>query len=89
MHRDPASWPDADAFHPDRWLDIRQTPDAFMPYGLGPRICIGRRYSQVLARETLAAILRRHVLRPTTKRPPHARTHIMTRPARDIVLEVA
>jgi cytochrome P450 len=88
MHRDPDAWTDADSFRPARWLDMRRTPDSYMPYGLGPRICIGRRWSQVLAREALAAILRVHTLTPVTAAPPPARTHIMTRPVHDIVIEV-
>lgn len=48
MHRDPAYFMDPDAFNPERFLpenknDIDQY--AFVPFGLGPRACIGIRFA--------------------------------------------
>ncbi|MCG8326728.1 MAG: cytochrome P450 [Chitinophagales bacterium] len=44
MHRHPEFWNDPDEFLPDRFLkDYPQK--AYMPFGLGPRICIGNHFA--------------------------------------------
>lgn len=49
LHRDPKLWPDPDAFCPERFLDKAQNASrdqtAFLPFGLGPRMCIGMRFA--------------------------------------------
>ncbi|KAJ3344429.1 Cytochrome P450 4d2 [Kappamyces sp. JEL0680] len=42
IHRDPRHYPDPTKYNPDRWTtDIN--PNAFMPFGAGPHMCLGRR----------------------------------------------
>ena len=46
MHRDQRWWEDAEAFKPERWVGDETGGDksgglAYMPFGLGPRKCIG------------------------------------------------
>lgn len=67
VHRDPR-WFDAPAeFRPERWLDgelEKGLPDcAFLPFGAGPRVCIGKRFAELEAVLVLAAIVRRYALR--------------------------
>ena len=43
LHRDPRWWPDPDDLRPERWLE-RAAPGtrrAYIPFGAGPRICLG------------------------------------------------
>lgn len=61
-HRDPAHWEDPDAFCPARF-DRSQgggSPPAFayLPFGGGPRNCIGATFAQVEAKAVLGKILR-------------------------------
>lgn len=51
VHHSPAVWPDPDRFDPDRFLDRRGTPGDFIPFGYGPRACIGGRLSQRIINE--------------------------------------
>lgn len=49
IHRDPRWWPRATSFCPERWLE--DDPDrprfAYLPFGAGPRICIGNHFAML------------------------------------------
>ena len=62
LHRDPAIWPDPDAFRPERFTpdEIAARPqNAWKPFGNGQRACIGRAFALQEATLVLALILRR------------------------------
>ncbi len=45
MHHDERYWQDAEVFQPERWLGDKTGGDksgglAYMPFGVGPRMCI-------------------------------------------------
>jgi cytochrome P450 len=45
LHRRADSWPDPLAFLPDRFLDSDAGRSAYLPFGQGPRLCIGREFA--------------------------------------------
>ena len=45
VHRRPDSWPDPLAFRPERFLGATSTPTGYLPFGQGPRLCIGREFA--------------------------------------------
>nr|CAB3498118.1 unnamed protein product [Digitaria exilis] len=53
IHRDPATWPDADAFRPERFDDGGAQGRLLMPFGMGRRKCPG----ETLALRTLGLVL--------------------------------
>lgn len=52
MHHDPKWWQDAEEFKPERWVGDETGGDrsgglAYMPFGLGPRMCIGIKFAGI------------------------------------------
>lgn len=63
IHRDPNYYPDPEKFNPDRYNDpnsgIKQLREnsVLMPFGDGPRICLGMRYGNLLVKYFITSIL--------------------------------
>ncbi len=58
-HRDPQVWDDAEDFCPERFAQGTRTPPfSYVPFGGGPRACIGAAFGQAEARIVLARLLR-------------------------------
>lgn len=59
LHRDPRYFADPEAFCPERWTEDfeKHLPRGlYIPFGHGPRVCIGRGFAQMEAVLLLAAI---------------------------------
>lgn len=73
LHRNPDCWPDPARFDPDRFIGESQSqrdPLMYVPFGLGPRRCIGEGFARLESRLALARILERFHLQPVTDLPP-------------------
>ncbi|EDW00573.1 probable cytochrome P450 6w1 [Drosophila grimshawi] len=63
IHRDPQYWPDPEKFDPDRFAAENRdnlNMDAYMPFGIGPRNCVGMRLGLLQAKLGLVHLLRHH-----------------------------
>ncbi|XP_049940799.1 cytochrome P450 4g15-like, partial [Schistocerca serialis cubense] len=61
-HRHPDHFDSPQHFCPERFSEPRARPRhpyAYVPFGAGPRICVGRAYGLLLAKAAVAAVLRR------------------------------
>jgi cytochrome P450 len=61
VHRHRKLWDDPDRFDPDRFLPEREAKYArtqFMPFGFGPRTCIGMSFAMIEATAILATLVR-------------------------------
>lgn len=60
-HRDPSIWENAESFCPERFAHGRKTPPfSYVPFGGGPRACIGAAFGQAEARIVLTRLLQTH-----------------------------
>lgn len=58
-HRDPEIWENAEGFCPERFAHGRKTPPmSYIPFGGGPRACIGAAFGQAEARIVMARLLK-------------------------------
>lgn len=62
-HRDPRFFPDPEVFRPERFTkeQLATLPrHAYLPFGGGPRACIGKTFAMMEARLILATLAQRH-----------------------------
>lgn len=67
IHHDPNLWPDPYRFDPDRFepeLKKNRHPMAWIPFGAGPRCCLGVRFALLEAKIALAKLLMKYRLVP-------------------------
>ena len=73
LHHDPVIYPNPDVFDPERF-----TPEAkrqlenncqYLPFGQGPRICIGMRFATLEIKLTLCSILKKYEFQLCDKTP--------------------
>ncbi|WP_372410982.1 cytochrome P450 [Streptomyces luteireticuli] len=85
IHRDPAVYPDPEAFAPGRWLDrtVRDLPPgSYIPFGAGNRQCIGNTFALTEMAVILASVCSRWRLLRTTDAAPdviHRAIHRISR----------
>jgi cytochrome P450 len=82
-HRDPRWWDQPEAFIPERFSpEHGQHLDrsAYLPFGAGPRICIGNNFAMMEAQIMLAMIAQRYRLRLTSGQQVVPETLVTLRP---------
>ena len=83
VHRRPQLWPDPERFDPERFTADRvaaRPKFAYLPFGGGPRQCIGNQFAMVEASLILAMIAQRHQVQLTPGQHIAAEPLITLRP---------
>ena len=81
IHREPSIWPNPEKYDPERFtLEMKRSRDpyAYLPFGNGPRNCIGLRFAQMEMKLMLARILKKYSLELAgdTVIPPRVKVNI-------------
>jgi cytochrome P450 len=83
LHRNPAYWESPSSFDPDRFLPERSNARsrfAYLPFGDGPRICIGKGFAMMEAKIVLAMIANAFDVEPAHRGPVELDPGITLRP---------
>jgi len=89
VHRRAGSWTDPLAFRPERFLGASGTLPAYLPFGLGPRLCIGREFALGEMVVVLSRLLAGHRIEvPAGWTRPVAQARVAVHPAGGMPLVV-
>uniref|UniRef100_A0A452TY94 Cytochrome P450 3A n=1 Tax=Ursus maritimus TaxID=29073 RepID=A0A452TY94_URSMA len=93
LHRDLDLWPEPEEFHPERFSKKNKdsiNPYTYMPFGTGPRNCLGMRFAIMNMKLALVRVLQNFSFQPCkeTQIPLKLSAQGLIRPEKPIVLKV-
>jgi cytochrome P450 len=86
-HHAPRYWPNPESFDTERFTkanDKLRTPCTFLPFGAGPRGCIGGNYAMLQILMILSDLLRKYDFQLTPGQTIDARPRVILRPKHGI-----
>jgi cytochrome P450 len=91
LHRHEMLWDRPDAFEPERFFDpangSRRDRYQYLPFGAGPRVCVGANFAMMQAQIILATVIQRFAFRPSLP-APHPVMTMTVRPEPGVFLEL-
>jgi cytochrome P450 len=88
-HRDPAVWEKAEQFCPERFSQGRKTPPmSYIPFGGGPRACIGAAFGQAEARIVMTRLLQTFDFQPVNPHRIHAHMGATLEPRPGVMMRI-
>jgi len=82
-HHDPGYWEDPEVFQPKRFASEKrkqQVPFSYLPFGGGPRLCIGNNFAMMEMQLILASMVRRYTFELPKDHNPEVEALITLRP---------
>ena len=90
LHRDPVNWPDPERFDPERFAPGGPKEQlhsyAYLPFGGGPRLCIGNQFALMEMQILLAMLVREFDIQPTPNQRVTTQPLITLRPKQSVRL---
>ncbi|XP_004617399.1 cytochrome P450 3A12-like isoform X1 [Sorex araneus] len=93
LHKDPELWTEPEEFHPERFSSQNKdsiNPYVYMPFGAGPRNCIGMRFALMSLKLAVVKTLQNFTFKPCeeTQIPVILGKQVLVQPEKPIVLKV-
>ena len=91
-HKHPGFWDEPDRFDPGRFSEKHSAGRhrfAYLPFGAGPRFCIGERQAMLILQMSLAAILQKYHLHPVPGQSIEIHTAMTIRPKNGLMMRVS
>uniref|UniRef100_A0A8D8L686 unspecific monooxygenase n=1 Tax=Culex pipiens TaxID=7175 RepID=A0A8D8L686_CULPI len=93
IHRDPELWPEPEEFRPERFSKKNKdsiNPYTYLPFGTGPRNCIGMRFALMNMKLALVRVLQNFSFKPCkeTQTPLKLSSQGLIQPEKPILLKV-
>ncbi|XP_071147812.1 cytochrome P450 3A24-like [Mytilus edulis] len=93
LHRNPKYWPEPEKFDPERFTDENKATRpmySYLPFGLGPRVCIGMRLALIETKYALISTVQnfKFVVGSKTEIPMPLEKGFITRPLNGIHLKI-
>ncbi|XP_076127632.1 thromboxane-A synthase isoform X2 [Alosa pseudoharengus] len=94
LHYDPEHWPEPDKFIPERFTaeaKASRHPFVYIPFGAGPRSCVGMRLAQLEMKMALTLILQRFTVEACseTKVPLELKSQSTLGPKNGILVQIS
>jgi cytochrome P450 len=90
LHRDERWFSEPDRFMPERWIEQPPPkPFTYLPFGIGPRVCIGQHFAIAEAILALASIVSRFGLTAPTGQIITPSAWITLRPKQPVMLQLS
>jgi cytochrome P450 len=92
IHRHKKQWKDAESFKPERFQDEDSKESikcSYLPFGSGPRICIGKGFANQEAVLILASIVQKFELEAIAGKVPEPVGRVTIRPKDEIELKIS
>src|SRR5271156_4354802 len=86
-HHAPRYWESPETFDPERFIkgnEKLRTPFTYLPFGGGPRVCIGNQYAMLQILMILSTVLRKYDFELTPGQTIEARPMVILRPKHGI-----
>lgn len=87
LHRNARLWDLPDCYRPERFLDAEIPRGQYIPFGDGPRICLGAQYSETEIMVLMASVMRQNEFRLTNAEIPRPVLTFTMRPEGPMLLE--
>jgi cytochrome P450 len=89
IHHHSEFWPNADTFNPNRFLANTKFGSAYIPFGLGPRVCVGNHLAMLELQLLLSMMIQRYDLRLVKEDPPENEFTITLKPKNGLAMRIA
>lgn len=89
-HRNPAQWQDVETFDPRRFEPNRSKerhPFAYVPFGGGPRLCLGANLALMQMLMIVVAFVRKYDFTLTTNEPAAIQPQMLLRPRGAVIMK--